>query len=309
MSYTQDEAGGSSGDLLADCGRISRALAEAFQKADAVLARAITDQSRDKARRRGKAVASLIDALVVTPAECAVRSAAEAKSKAFEKLRQEARAVTRQETLRRVAESDQGALHEAKMALWSRREARFEVIRSAAWACEDAIKALGQAQSACEAASSTELLDATSSSQMVSWMSSASTFRARSAMESAAEAVDHLRTVIPSCVADLRTDELDDTTDLVLDLVVDLPFDFASWSNLAALSDAVEACRTTAAALGPLRVRLRGLREDAARMKSLVFQEVMAIEAPFAEQARDALLAELGPDLRESLAPHLEPGP
>lgn len=305
MSYASDTAVPADEDLLS---RVHR-LADALVGAERSLTKALGELASDAARRQGKIIASLIDALSITPAERAVNDAEEAKSRAFEKLRQVARDWVRRETLRRVAESDQAGLHQAKTDLWTRRSARFDAIRSALWAADDAVKALGQAQSACDTAASAELLDAVSSSQMVSWMSSSSTFSARSAMHSAAEAVAHVRDVVPSCVEQLRVSELDDTPDLVLDLVVDLPFDFASWSNLSALHEAVDACRDTAAAIAPLIPRLRALREDASRLVHVVAQEVVALETPFAELARDALLDQLSPALRETLAPHLEPGP
>lgn len=305
MSHAYDTASSTGEDRLADVHRLAEALAIAEQR----LTKAIGELASDAARRQGKIIASLIDALSVTPAERAVNDAEEAKSRAFEKLRQIARDWVRRETLRRVAESDQAGLHQAKRDLWTRRSARFDAIRSALWAADDAVKVLGQARSACEAAASAELLDAVSSSQMISWMSSSSTFSARSAMRSAAESVAHLRDAVPSCVEQLKIGDLDDTPDLVLDLVVDLPFDFSSWANLSALNEAVDACRDTAAAIAPLCLRLRGLREDASRLVHVVAQEVAAIETPFAVLARDALLEQLSPTLRETLAPHLEPGP
>jgi hypothetical protein len=305
MSYASDTAVPADEDLLSSVHR----LADALDGAEQSLTKALGELASDAARRQGKIIASLIDALSITPAERAVNDAEETKSRAFEKLRQIAREWVRQETLRRVSESDQGPHRLAKTALRARRAARFDTIRSTLWAADDAVKALRQAQSACEAAASAELLDAVSSSQMISWISSSSTFSARSAMRSAAESLAHLRDVVPSCAEQLKASDLDDGPDLVLDLVLDLPFDFASWSNLAALHEAVDACRDTATAIAPLGARLRALREDASGLLHQAVLELTEIEAPFAEAARAALLAQLNPGLRETLAPHLEPGP
>ncbi|MDP9897387.1 hypothetical protein J2W32_006456 [Variovorax boronicumulans] len=165
--------------------------------------------------------------------------------------------------------------------------ARVRVEQAQGWeqVAKEAHRRLREAEAACNGASTTELIDAVSTSKTVSLLSYVDTSDAASSIQRASSGVKALVAALPKRTTQLGVNEPDDLFDLTIDLLMDPSFDLFSWSNMDRLDTAARECGQAAAKLQPLLNQLRVLTQ---KTEARLVEENAALadlEAPFLEEA------------------------
>lgn len=242
--------------------------------------------ARDKQARASSLMARLVDALTTTQSETVLNDA-EARLAAAMKKGRTAACVWIIDTARqRLAEkpAEAGRYQEQARKL-ERVQRRAGQMRRWLELAREADRRLSAARSACESASTTELLDFVSTNKVISALSYMDTSSAADAIRNAGRAVQALAEALPKRAGQAEIDQPDDLLDLLVDLAFDPGFDVLSLFNMGRLDDAARQCGKAADKLRPLLERLRQLVDDA---QAKVEQERAAlrdIEAPYLEAA------------------------
>lgn len=242
--------------------------------------------SADKQRRKASLSARLGDWLTTTPSERAVAEAEERLSEITREAQAAAQNwVSRTANTMMKAAADQGARHHEQTQRECRAKARLEKVRRWLDLARTALDRLRNARSACESASSSEVLDAITTNKAFSALSYLSTTDAAEAIKAAERAVQTLVQALPKRVETGAIELPEDLLDLAVDLVFELDFDIVSWLNIGRLDEAAQACEESARKLRPLVAQLEELAADAQVRCDQESSAVRAIEAPYLERA------------------------
>lgn len=271
-------------------------LATQVQASQRRVATARSAVEADKALRAGSWRARLVDMLTTTPAEAELNDA-EAQLKEHFKVGTHAAqewiiAIARQRLSEQPKEAELHRMQKRRVEHVTRRAGQ---VKEWLELTSTAASQLNAARSACESASTTELLDAFSKSKAISALSYMDTSSASDAVKRARVAVKALADALPKRTENGDIDQPDDLLDLVMDLAFDPGVDLLSWFNMGRLDDAARQCREAAAKLRPLLGQLSRLTGEAQAKVEEERAKLSAIEAPYLDAAANEVPEVLRP--------------